>query len=233
MQLVFLKQQVGNNREIELEKSDYNDKIARKQIQLSQLDDTLQLESNEMITFKQILRGQSEKLQQLRRKNRQSIVETEAKGEAINRLIVTCQELSEKMEKMVNHTESAQNRLKQLDELVEAEEKSLSCVEVELTRLSQMLYRSKQILQQWQNEHKLVEVSANHILGISNEANRPVNANINDISDGNSCIGDIHQINYRPVFDAREGVEQTNGNAARCGKENEKGDAGRKGAELI
>lgn len=171
MQLVFLKQQVGNNREIELEQSDYNDKIARKQIQLSQLDETLQLESNEMITFKQILRNQSEKLQQLRRKNRQSIVNTEAKGKATNQLMVTCQELSDKMDRMVNHTENAQNRLKQLDELVEAEEKSLGCVEVELARLSQMLYRSKQILQQWQNEHKLVEVSANNIYAVSNEAN--------------------------------------------------------------
>lgn len=165
MQIVFLKQQIGNNTEIELESNSFNDKVARKQHHLGQLNETFQLDSNELITFKQILRSQSEKLQQMRRQNRQTIIEREAKVEAINKLNTTCQELGEKLKKIINQTDSAQNRLKQLDELVEAEEKSLNCVEVELARLSQMLYRSKSILQQWQSEHKLVEVSANALRG--------------------------------------------------------------------
>lgn len=163
MQNVFLTQQIGNNREIEVETRDFNDKMARKQIQLSQLTEAFQLDSNEIGTFKQILRNESEKLQQLRHKNRQIIVEKEAKTETINKLNDTCQELGEKIKKMVNQNDSAQNRLKQLDELVEAEEKSLNCVETELTRLSQMLFRSKSILQQWQSEQKLVDVSVNII----------------------------------------------------------------------
>lgn len=161
MQNVFLTQQIGNNREIELETRDFSDRTARKQIQLGQLNEAVQLESNEMVTYKQILRNEGEKLQQLRHKNRQLIVEKEAKTESINKLSGTCQELSEKIKKMLNQSDGAQNRLKQLDELVEAEEKSLNCVEVELARLSQMLFRSKSILQQWQSEQKLVDVSVN------------------------------------------------------------------------
>lgn len=160
MQIVFLKQQIENNREIESENVENNDRIARKQIQLSQLNETVQLESNEIITLKQILRSQSTKLEQLRRKNRQTIIERETKIEAIATLSTTCQELSEKIKKMADQKDSAQSRLKELDHLFESEEKSLNCIELELSRLSQMLYRSKQILQQWQNEDKLVEVSA-------------------------------------------------------------------------
>lgn len=184
MQAVFLKQQIGNNREIELENTEYNDKMARKQIHLGQVNETFQLHSNEMVTFRQILRSQSEKLQQLRRKNRQAVLERETKGEVIKKLYATCEELSAKLKKMRNQTDSAQNRLKQLDELVEAEEKSLTSVEVEVARMSQMLYRSKTILQQWQSEHKLVEVNANEVR-FSNEAI----ANY-EFLDGNSCLGD-------------------------------------------
>lgn len=164
MQIEFLKQQVGNNREVEVENTDYNDKMARKQIQWGKLNETFQLDSSEMVALKQILRSQGEKLQQLRRENRHAKVEKETKTEAINKLNITCQELNEKFKKMLNQTDSAQNRLRQLDELVEAEEKSLNLVDVELSRLCQMLYRSKQILQQWQSEHKLVEVSVQVLL---------------------------------------------------------------------
>lgn len=214
MHAVFLNQQIGNNHEIELENTDYNDKMARKQIHLGQANETFQLHSNEMVTFRQILRGQSEKLQQLRRKNRQTVLEREAKAEVIKKLQSTCEELSEKLKKMRNQTDSAQNRLKQLDELVEAEEKSLNCVELEVARMSQMLYRSKTILQQWQSEHKLVEVNAQMKYVFTNEAI----ANCEFFLDGNSCFGDDRQIDHRQFPDTRKSVQQTNGDATGCGK---------------
>lgn len=159
IQTVFLQQQIGNNRDIELDSGECNDRIARKQIQFGRLNDAFDLDTSEWNTAKQILRSQSEKLQQLRRQNRQAMIDREAKNKAIAALKGTCEELSDKLKKMHNQSDSAQNRLKQLDELVEMEEKSLNDVETELVRLSQMLFRSKSVLDQWQSEHKLVEVS--------------------------------------------------------------------------
>lgn len=159
MRTDFLRQHIQNNEEIEAENKEFTEKITRQQFELGELNDAIQLDSTEVDACTRGMRNANEKLQQMRRKNRHTIVEREAKEKAVADLNVTCQESEEKLKKMTNQMTNAQNRMKQLDDLVENGEKSLNCVEMELSRMSEMLFRSKSILQQWQNEHKLVEVS--------------------------------------------------------------------------
>lgn len=122
-QIEFLNQQINNNKESELSIENLNHETAGIRLRLAQIHDDVQLKSNELITAKRLLQNQSNHLQQIRQKNRQAIIEREAKTKAIDELKTITTELNEKLKKFSNKRGNAQDRLKHLDELVEVKKK--------------------------------------------------------------------------------------------------------------
>lgn len=154
----FLLQQKQNNRESELAINELNEATVRLRAQLGQLNETVQLKGSDLISMKRMLQSQNHQLQLQRQQNRKTTIECETKRKTIEELKGVNANLGEKLKKLSDKQGNALDRLKHLDDLAEAEEKALANVEMEIQRMSQLVYRSQQVLQQWQCDSKSVEV---------------------------------------------------------------------------
>lgn len=154
----FLEHQLANNRETQLESDNLNAEIFKLQQQMAKLNENYSLKTNDLISLKRLLANQSNQLQKTRQRNRQMIIEKEKLNKLIAKMKITVDELEKKLEMLNAKGTKAQNRLDNLTELAESEQKAIHNVELEIGRLSQMLYRSRQILQQFDEDNKTVQV---------------------------------------------------------------------------
>lgn len=161
-QTEFLNQQITNNKESEFMISELNEQISKVRSQLTQYNEEIQLKANDLITLRRQLQHDTNCLQQMRQKNHKAAIELDSKTKQIAKLKEVVDELSSKMGKIQNEKDNAEDRLRNLDELFEDEEKSIHAIELEMARLSQMVYRSSQLIQQQHNEQKLIEVHCIH-----------------------------------------------------------------------
>lgn len=157
-QVQFLEQQIKNNKESEMTISELNEQISTVRIQLNQHSSQIQLQANELITLRRQMRHDTNCLQQLRQKNHKAAIEHDVKTKEIAKLKELVDELKAKLGKIQAEKNNANDRLRHLDELFEDEEKVIQGMELEMDRLSQMVYRSSQMIQQQRNEQKLLEV---------------------------------------------------------------------------
>lgn len=157
-QTEFLNQQLKNNKESEYEIKQLNDQVTQIRTRLNHCNEDVQLKTNELITMKRQLRNEANRLQQIRQKNRQVNIDCDKMTRSIAKLNEVVQDLVSKVDEIQSEKNNADNRLRHLEELFDNEEKSIFAIESEMLRLSQMLYRSSQILQQQHDENKLVEV---------------------------------------------------------------------------
>lgn len=157
-QTEFLDQQFVNNKESEYAIDQLNEQIGQVRGQLNQINDAIQLDANELIGMKRLIQSETNRLQQIRQKNRQIKIDCEAKAKATQKLKTIVEDLMEKLQQIRNQKSSAEDRLRHLDELYEHEENAMHNLELEMSRLSQMSYKSQQVLQQWENEEKTIEV---------------------------------------------------------------------------
>lgn len=159
-QVEFLEQQIKNNKESEHMIGESNEKISNIRGQLTQHTEQIELQANELITLRRQMQHDTNRLQQLRQKNHKATIQYAAKTKEIAKLKEIVDELKKKLEKIQTEKNNAENRLRHLDELHEDEEKSIQSIELEMDRLSQMVYRSSQLIQQQRNEQKLLEVGS-------------------------------------------------------------------------
>lgn len=157
-QVEFLEQQIKNNKESELTIGEFNEQISTIRSQLNQHADQIQLQTNELIILRRQMQHDTNCLQQLRQKNRKATIQFDVKTKEIAKLKEIVDELAAKLGKIQAEKSNADYRLRHLDELYEEEEKSIHGMELEMDRLSQMVYRSSQMIQQQHNEQKLLEV---------------------------------------------------------------------------
>lgn len=160
-QVEFLEQQIKNNKESELVISELNAQISTTRSQLNQYTDQIQLQTNELITLRRQMQHDTNGLQQLRQKNHRATIQCDVKIKETAKLKEIVDELKAKLGKIQMEKNNADNRLRHLDALHEDEEKSIHGMELEMDRLSQMVYRSSQIIQQQHSEQKLLEVRFN------------------------------------------------------------------------
>lgn len=101
----------------------------------------------------------SQRLNQQRQKNRQNTQEKDTKSTSLEKEIELFADLQSKAEKFKNKNCSAQERLRQLDEMIETEEKNIRILHQELSRFSGALFRSQQQLKSFQSDEKILHVS--------------------------------------------------------------------------
>lgn len=155
----FLSHQIENNHETQLEIDNLNSEIYKQRRQQINLNENNLLNSNELISLKHLLANQSNLLQETRQRQRQMIIEKENLLKSIEKYRKIVTELTDKLEILNNKSDKATNRLNNLNELAESEQKAIHSVDLEIGRLSQMLYRSRQILQQWNDDNKNIQVN--------------------------------------------------------------------------
>lgn len=157
-QTEFLNQQIKNNCENEFAISQLNAEISQLRRHMDSCTNVIQLAANELIDNKRQVQGDTDRLQQLRQENRRKMVDIDSMMKANEQLKITVAELTEKMRKVKSDKDSSEYRLKHLHDLLENEENQLHEIDLEMTRLSQMLFRSTQVLQEQQNEYKIIQV---------------------------------------------------------------------------
>lgn len=153
-----MDQQLKNNSESEFAISQLNIRISKLRDQLNASSEAIQLAMNELIAMKRRVQHETNRLQQIRQHNQQMTIASAAQLKSNQKLKETVSELVEKVKKIQSGKNSSEGRLRYLDELFENEGKQVHEIETEMSRLSQMLYRSTQVLQEQQNEQKLLEV---------------------------------------------------------------------------
>lgn len=158
-QTEFLNQQIKNNTESELIIRDLNVESSKVRDLLNRYTEDIQLQGNVLITLKRQLQHDTNCLQQLRQKNHQATIDHDAKSKQIVNLKEIVDALKSKVNKIQNERNNAEDRLRHLDELYDDEEKSIQLIESEMSRLSEMVYRSSQLIHEQRNEQKVLEVS--------------------------------------------------------------------------
>lgn len=154
----FLEQQIENNKESEFMIGEMNQQISKVRALLTRHSEEIQLKANELITLRRQIQNDANCLQQMRQKNHKVTIEHETKTKDIAKLNGIVDDLVSKMGKIQNEKDNAEHRLRHLEELFQDEEKSIHDIELEIAKLSQMIYRSSQMIQQQHNEQKFFEV---------------------------------------------------------------------------
>lgn len=158
-QVEFLNQQIKNNKESEFSIRELNEDISNIRGRLNRYTNDIQLQANEFITLRRQVQHHSNRLQQIRQRNHKAAIECDSKTKKIAKIKEVVDELTSKVDRIEMERDNAEDRLRHLDELFADEEKTIHSMELEMTRLSQMVYRSSQLIQQQHNEQKLIEVS--------------------------------------------------------------------------
>ncbi|XP_021711610.1 coiled-coil domain-containing protein 39 [Aedes aegypti] len=157
-QVEFLEEQERNNKEIELGIAELNVEVSKLRNRLNALTDSVQLKTNEYQITRKAVQNVSNKLTGMRNKNRQALMEEAEKERQINTNLSQLEELREKYENFRSKTLCAQERLRQLNEIVEQEEKQIKVLSDETARLSTALYRAQTQLVSMRDEDKLLKI---------------------------------------------------------------------------
>lgn len=157
-EMEFLEQQLQNNRESEQDIADQNARLTQTRDHLNDITSTVQLAHNEATTLQKLLQNLTGRLQHKRQHNRQANIDLTDRTAQHDRLQVVLEQLQAKYALYQSKNLSGQDRLRHLDDLVEAEQKQLDSITSESTRLGGALFRSAQMVLTWREEHKLFEL---------------------------------------------------------------------------
>lgn len=105
-----------------------------------------------------------QKLQQQRRQNNKTVTDKMRIDQTMKEVEKQIDELGLRYKKFQNETTSSSERLAQLDELLEAEEKIKYHLSQETVRLNNVFYRSQQQLANLRSEEKILNVPMLYIL---------------------------------------------------------------------
>jgi coiled-coil domain-containing protein 39 len=148
------------NREEEFAIGELNATASKLREQFAIHNDAVLLKTTEATTQHKALQGLAEQLNQQRLRNRRASAEEQDRGRRVEEGLAELQRMSDKAEGYRAKNLSAQDRLKQLEEIIGAEERNIKVLEDELSRLSGALFRSQQQLTQLQDQEKLLAIEA-------------------------------------------------------------------------
>ncbi|XP_053670503.1 coiled-coil domain-containing protein 39 [Anopheles nili] len=157
-QVEFLEQQQRNNHEIEVRITDLNVEVSKLRHRLTTLSDSVQLKTNEYQITRKSVQNLSNKLSSMRNRNRHALIDEGEKEKQIHSNLSELELLRDKLDNFRSKSLCAQERLRQLNEIVESEEKQIRAMETETERLSTALFRARQQLFAMNEEEKLLKI---------------------------------------------------------------------------
>lgn len=151
--------QAADNKELELHMEDLNTGQSALRQKYANLQEVLQSNNNELYSLQKEVQNISHKLSSQRSLNKRLAQEETDKEESCRKGVRELEMLNKKHENFKSKTMNAQERLRQLDEFVEVEEKQMHALEDETSRLIGALFRAEQQLHKLQENQKLMDVS--------------------------------------------------------------------------
>lgn len=155
--------QVADNKELELHMEDLNAGQSALRQKYTSLQEALQLNNSELTSLRNEVQNIAQKLTNQRSLNKRLTQEENDKEAACRKSVGELETLKKKHENFKSKTMNAQERLKQLDEFVEAEEKHIKSLDEETSRLTGALFRAEQQLHKLQEQEKLMDVSSSSV----------------------------------------------------------------------
>lgn len=153
------EQQATNGKELELQIEDMNDKISLERNKLNQLVDGISLKSNELEVLKKNVMRISKELIAQRQKNRQCATEKATSDKALEEWKQVQEALQRRYETFKGKSYSIQDRLRELDQLIEIEERNVKILTAENLRLSGAMFKAQQHLTELCQEERTLDVS--------------------------------------------------------------------------
>lgn len=151
---MVLKLKQDENRDTEYNIQVLNITSSDLRNRLLKLEDSAVLKNSELLALRKSVQNESQKLNNLRNQNRQLLVEEKDKEILLKSTIEELEIMREKYDKFKNNNSNAQERLKQIEEMLEAENKNMKTLQDETIRLNSTLYRSEQQLKKLQEAER-------------------------------------------------------------------------------
>uniref|UniRef100_A0A336LP20 Coiled-coil domain-containing protein 39 n=1 Tax=Culicoides sonorensis TaxID=179676 RepID=A0A336LP20_CULSO len=155
--------QMLDNKELELHMEDLNSGHSTLKQNFTSLQETLQTNESELNSLRNEVQNIANKLANQRALNKKLVQEETDKEAACRKSVGELEALKKKHENFKSKKMNAQERLKQLDDFVEAEEKQIKSIEDEMSRLKGALFRAEQQLHKLQEQEKLMDTEAHAI----------------------------------------------------------------------
>lgn len=153
-----LKLKQDDNREIEFMIQELNITSSDLRSRSLRLESANASKSSELLAVRKTVQHESQKLNNLRAQNRQLLIEEKEKENLLKTSIEDMRALREKYDKFKTNNSNAQERLRQIDEMLEGEKKNIKTIESEVDRLSSALFRTEQQLKKLQDAEKDLEL---------------------------------------------------------------------------
>lgn len=154
------EQQAINGRELELQIEEMNEKISVERNKFNQLVDSISLKSNELEVLKKNVMRISKELINQRQKNRRFATEKGVSDKALDEWKQVQEALQRRYETFKGKSYTIQDRLRELDQLIEIEERNVKILTAENLRLSGAMFKAQQHLTDLCNEERSLDVSA-------------------------------------------------------------------------
>lgn len=152
-------QQATNGRELELQIEELNEKISLERNKLNQATDSIALKSSELEVLKKNVVQISKELIEQRQKNRQFATEKETSEKTLEEWKQVQESLQKRFDTFKGKSYNLQERLRELDQLIEIEERNVKILTAENLRLSGAMFKAQQHLTEFSNEEKTLDVS--------------------------------------------------------------------------
>lgn len=151
--------QMANGKELELQIEEMNEKISGERNKLNQLVENISLKTNELEVLKKNVMRISKELIAQRQKNRQSAKDKEANAKTMEEWKEAQEALQQRHAAFRGRSLSIQERLRELDQLIELEERNVKILTAENLRLSGAMFKAQQQLTEMGNEERTLDVS--------------------------------------------------------------------------
>lgn len=153
------EQQATNGKELELQIEELNEKISTERNKFNQLTDAIALKTSELEVLKKNVAQISKELIAQRQKNRQFATDKEAREKTLDEWKQVQESLQKRYETFKGKSYTIQERLRELDQLIEIEERNIKILNAENLRLSGAKLKAQQHLTEMCNEEKTLDVS--------------------------------------------------------------------------
>lgn len=150
----IMKLKQCENRDTELYIQELNIASSELRNRFLKLEDAIGIKSSELLALRKTVQNESTKLNNLRNQNRQMLIDEKDKENLLTSTLEDLEMMRHKYEKFKNSNSNAQERLRQIEELLETEAKNIKTLQNEIERLFSALYRSEQQLKKLQESEK-------------------------------------------------------------------------------
>lgn len=146
----IFKMKQDENSEIEFLTQKLNINASDLRNRLLRLEDSFTRKSSELLALRKTVQNESEKLNNMRNENRQMLSQEKDKEMLLKSTVDELKKMHEKFEKFKSNNCNAQERLRQIEEMLGAENKNIKRAQDESVRLQATLFRSEQQLKKLQ-----------------------------------------------------------------------------------